>query len=78
MMCKRWYDDELAEEWLSELAKTCDQDCMKQGTQWSVALSFNGVTMILLALTYIGFAFGAYSFATRMIATCLNCTLGII
>ena len=56
----------------------CDEECMKRGTEWSVAFKFNGVTLILLAITYLGFAIGSHFWIFRIVAACANCWVSII
>ena len=38
-------------------------------------LQFNGITLALLAMTYLLLALGSRFFSTRIIGACLNCTL---
>uniref|UniRef100_A0A7S3I0K7 Uncharacterized protein n=1 Tax=Favella ehrenbergii TaxID=182087 RepID=A0A7S3I0K7_9SPIT len=45
---------------------------MSLGTEWSVAFTLNGITLILLSLTYLGFALGSHIFMARIVAACAN------
>ena len=60
-----------------ELAKSdCDEECKRFGTGWHHIMLANGIVLILLSITYVFYTIGAYVFATRCIAACLNMWLG--
>ena len=61
----------------AELAKSdCGEECKRFGTGWHHIMLANGIVLILLSITYIFYTIGAYVFATRCIAACLNMWLG--
>ena len=73
--CTDFVDLDWAKELKEAIEADCDADCQKEGTRWSLVFQFNGITLALLALTYLLLALGARFFTVRIIGACMNCFL---
>jgi len=51
--------------------------CVKNGTQWAGAFSFNATVLIFSFANFVLLMIGAFWFYPRLFGTCFNCCLGI-
>jgi len=57
----------LANELKLKINETCDDKCIKKGSEWSHIYAFSGFTLILMSTNSLFLMFGGWVYKTRMI-----------